>query len=62
MKFSAKPMSVQDVTLPSAIAPSDEVLAWQKEQLAARHALADKGLFASSDAVKAVIRKFVPNE
>jgi hypothetical protein len=58
MKISAKPFSVQDVTLPSDIAPSDDVSSWQKEQFAARHALADKGVFASSDAVKAVLRKY----
>jgi predicted transcriptional regulator len=54
------------ITLDEAISlvqdePTADVLEWQMEQLKQRHREADEGRFASSDAVKAVIRKFVPN-
>lgn len=41
--------------------PGADVLAWQVEKLRERHKAADAGRFASPEAVKAVIRKFIPD-
>jgi hypothetical protein len=60
MKAGFDPLSIEDVTLPSDALPTEDVDAWQKRQIEARKKLADEGRFASSVAVKAVIRKFIP--
>lgn len=61
MKPVDVPISIQDATLPADSEAADDVIAWQMKKLKERQELADKGRFASSEAVKAVIRKFIPN-
>ena len=41
--------------------PSEDVRAWQMRKIKERQKAADEGRFASSEAVRAVIRKFIPN-
>jgi hypothetical protein len=61
MKTGSDRISVDDAILPSDTDPKEDVLSWQKSQIEKRKKLADEGRFASSDAVKTVIRKFIPN-
>lgn len=62
MSTKAKPISIADAI---STAPADDIAedvkAWQEKKLRERHAAADAGRFASSHAVKAVIRKFIPD-
>ena len=46
---------------PVPLEPAADVRAWHLEKVRQRHEAADAGRFASAEAVKAVIRKFVPN-
>jgi len=61
MKIRPEAMSIDEAISSVQGEPTSDVVAWQTEQLKQRHRQADEGLFASPDAVKAVIRKFVPN-
>ena len=61
MKTQPEAISFDDAVSPAQDEPAPDVVAWQTEQLKQRHKDADEGRFASPDAVKAVIRKFVPN-
>lgn len=61
MPMSPKPLSIDEVTAPAVGEPSEDVRAWQATKIKAGLKAADEGRFASPDAVKAVIRKFIPN-
>lgn len=54
-------MSIKDATSPAEAEPTEDVIAWQMKRLKERQKAADEGRFASSEAVKAVLRKFIPN-
>ena len=54
-----KPISIADAISPVQAEPTDDVRAWHLETLKDRHKAADAGRFASAEAVRAVIRKFV---
>jgi hypothetical protein len=62
MSTTPKPISVADaispVTPPEA---AEDVLEWQMRKLKERQKAADEGRFASAEAVRSVIRKFIPN-
>ena len=61
MKTNPDDMSIKDATLPAETEPAEDVIAWQVKKLKERQKAADDGRFASSESVKAVIRKFIPN-
>lgn len=54
-------MSINDAISTEPAEPSDDVRAWQMRKLKERQQRADDGNFASVEAVRAVIRKFIPN-
>ena len=56
-----KPISIAEAISPAPLEPAADVQAWHLEKVRQRHEAADAGRFASAEAVKAVIRKFVPN-
>lgn len=61
MATKEKPISIAEAIAPVPLEPTGATEAWHGEKLKQRHEAADAGRFASADAVKAVIRKFVPN-
>jgi len=61
MKISPDRLSIDEATSPAEVEAADDVIAWQTRKLKERQKLADEGRFASSEAVKSVIRKFIPN-
>lgn len=61
MATQEKPISIAEAISPVLLEPVGDVQAWHIEKLKERHKAAEAGRFASADAVKAVIRKFVPN-
>lgn len=61
MATKEKPISIADAISPVPLESSGDVQAWHIEKVKERHKAADAGRFSSSEAVKAVIRKFVPN-
>jgi predicted transcriptional regulator len=61
MNTPQKPLSFDDAVFPIGNDPTDEVRAWQAAKIKAGLKAADEGRFASSEAVKAVIQKFIPN-
>lgn len=61
MTSTQKPLSFDDATFPAAYEPTADVRAWQAEKIKAGLKAADEGRFASPEAVKAVIQKFIPN-
>lgn len=61
MVTKEKPISIADAISPDAPEPASGVKAWHMEKVKERHEAADAGRFASSEAVKVVIRKFIPN-
>lgn len=61
MKTIPDPMSIKDATLPAEAEPTEDVIAWQIKTLKERQKAADEGRFASPEAVKAIVRKFIPN-
>jgi predicted transcriptional regulator len=61
MATREKPISIADAISPVPMESTGDVRQWHLDKLKERHKAADAGRFASSDAVKAVIRKFVPN-
>lgn len=56
-----KPISIAEAISPAPLEPVGDVQAWHMAKVQERHEAADAGRFASAEAVKAVIRKFVPN-
>jgi predicted transcriptional regulator len=56
-----RPLSLHDATVPPSDEATDEVRAWQARKIKAGLKAADEGRFASSEAVKAVIQKFIPS-
>lgn len=61
MKTSSNGISMIDATSSAETEAADDVIAWQAKKLKERKKQADEGRFASSEAVKAVVRKFIPN-
>jgi hypothetical protein len=61
MTTTQKPLSFDDATFPAVHEPTADVRAWQIEKIKAGLKDADEGRFASPEAVKAVIQKFIPN-
>ena len=61
MTTSQKPLTFDDAVFPAAAEPNADVRAWQDRKIKAGLADADAGRFASPEAVKAVIQKFIPN-
>jgi predicted transcriptional regulator len=56
-----KPLTTEEAATPSPLEAAEEVRAWQVEKIKAGLKAADEGRFASPEAVRAVIRKFIPN-
>ena len=54
-------ISIADMISPDTTEPSQEVLAWQAEQVRRGLKDADEGRFASPEAVEAVIQKYTRN-
>jgi predicted transcriptional regulator len=61
MNTPQKPLSSDDAILPTSHEVTAEVRAWQAAKIKAGIKAADEGRFASPEAVKAVVRKFIPN-
>lgn len=61
MPTTPKPLPHDEAVHPAAIEPTEEVRLWQAEKIRAGIKAADEGRFATPDAVKAVIAKFIPN-
>ncbi len=61
MTSTQKPISIADAISTGPTEPSEDVRAWQMRKIKERQKAADEGRFASSEAVRAVIRKFIPN-
>ncbi len=60
MDTTRKPISIAEAISPVSTETSEDVHAWQMRKLKERQQAADQGRFASTEAVKAVIRKFIP--
>lgn len=56
-----RPLSTREATVPAVDEPSADVKAWQKAKIEAGLKAANEGRFATADAVKEVVRKFIPN-
>lgn len=61
MATTQRPISTEEAINPPTREPSADVRAWQAEKIKAGLKAADEGRFASAEAVKAVIQKFIPN-
>lgn len=61
MDEKPKSLPFDDLTFPAEDNPNADLEAWQKAKIKAGLKDADEGRFATPDAVKTVIRKFVPN-
>ncbi|MBL8567473.1 MAG: hypothetical protein JNK84_00155 [Phreatobacter sp.] len=61
MPTKEKPISIAEAISPTPLEPAGDVQAWHMKKVKERHEAADAGRFASAGAVKAVIRKFIPN-
>lgn len=61
MAATQKPLSFNDATAPEAQDAAPDVRVWQAEKVNAGLKAADEGRFASPEAVKAVVKKFIPN-
>jgi predicted transcriptional regulator len=61
MATTQKPPTIKEATSPVTREPSPEVRAWQAKKIKAGLKAADEGRFASPEAVKAVVKKFIPN-
>ena len=58
---TTKAISAADMICPDTTEASQEVLAWQAEQIRRGLKDADEGRFASPEAVEAVIQKYTRN-
>jgi hypothetical protein len=61
MKPTPDTISIDEATSLAETEAADDVIAWQARKLKERKKQADEGRFASPEAVKAVVRKFIPN-
>jgi predicted transcriptional regulator len=61
MATTPKPLTIKEATSPVTREASAEVRAWQARKIKAGLKAADEGRFASPEAVKAVVKKFIPN-
>jgi predicted transcriptional regulator len=61
MSTNQKPLSVEEATVPARTEPDADVRAWHDRKIKAGLADADAGRFASPEAVKAVVKKYIPN-
>jgi predicted transcriptional regulator len=61
MATKDKPISIAEAISPVPLEQTGDVEAWHLRTLKERHKAADAGRFALPEAVRAVIRKFVPN-
>ena len=63
MKHTAeRPLTLDEATQPVTEEPSAEVRAWQDEQTRQAVREADAGDFATAEEVRAIIRKYVPDD
>jgi predicted transcriptional regulator len=56
-----KPMSLEEAVAAVPEETTAEVRAWQKQKILNGLKAADEGRFASREAVRSVIQKFIPN-
>ena len=61
MSVPQKPLTAAEAVAVSPPEATADVRLWQLEKIKAGLKAADEGRFASAEAVKAVIRKFIPN-
>jgi predicted transcriptional regulator len=61
MSTTDKPLSLDEAVFPAPVEPDADVRAWQDRKIKRGLSDADAGRFASPEAVKAVIKKFIPN-
>ena len=61
MTTPVKPLTHAEAIDPLAGEPEDDVRRWQAEKIRAGLKAADEGRFASPEAVRAVIAKFISN-
>ena len=61
MVSTQKPLTPTEAVTPSSTEATADVRLWQVRKIEAGLKAADEGRFASPDAVRAVIRKFIPN-
>lgn len=61
MTTTQKPLTFDDAVFPATVEPSEEVRAWQARKIRTGIEDADAGRFATPEAVKAVIQKYIPN-
>jgi predicted transcriptional regulator len=61
MTMQSKPLTQAEAVNPLPEEPADDVRLWQAEKIRAGLKAADEGRFASPEAVRAMIAKFVPN-
>jgi predicted transcriptional regulator len=61
MNTPQKPLSSDEAILPTSHKVTTDVRAWQAAKIKTGIKAADAGRFASSESVKAVVRKFIPN-
>lgn len=61
MSSIEKPLSLDDAVFPAPAEPAPDVREFQDRKIKAGLAEADAGRFAPPEAVKAVIKKFIPN-
>lgn len=61
MSTSPKPLTFDEATSPVPAGPDADVRAWQDRKIKAGLADADAGRFAPPEAVKTVVKKYIPN-
>ncbi len=59
--MNTRPLSLDDVTQPTSAEAPEDVRAWQARKIKNGLKAADEGKFASAEAVKAVIARYIPN-
>ena len=61
MSDTPKMPTVKEAIIPIEGEPAEDVRLWQAEKIRAGLKAADEGRFASPEAVRAVIAKYIPN-
>ena len=61
MATTNEPPSIEQAISPVPQEASAEVRSWQAEKIKAGLKAADEGRFASAEAVRKVVQKFIPN-
>lgn len=61
MSTSEKPISIAEAIASGPTEPVAGIEAWHEAKVKERHRVADQGRFATTEAVKQVVRKFIPN-